>query len=280
MPTPEPHPPAPVQPPVPVSEVTGRTLGDVLDRMLNRPQESVTFIALLICLCAIIIGGTIIVTRTLSLQPSEIQIGVNDSRVVLQSTEKNKEESLVIVSPQGWQQAGVTVHQGDHIAFTAGGKISIDVDSIREMVQKRKQYEEDVARENGIRRDDSSETRVPEDYFTEEQRKSLILDRPWVDPEGFDLDTFKPSFRSRRDRYLLPKERAGGLVAAVMTHAGDPQRSDAFFVGSNYPDYPVTRDGFIWFTVNDVQYADPNNRNMFYNDNVGSFWVRVVVTHH
>jgi hypothetical protein len=42
-------------------------------------------------------------------------------------------------------------------------------------------------------------------------------------------------------------------------------------------DYVAPRDGQLWLTVNDVQYNDPKNPNLFYNDNIGMFWARITV---
>jgi len=169
--------------------------------------------------------------------------------------------------------SAISVRRGDKVSFTAGGKICIDIGSVSKEVQDRWDLENEWAQKLNIRRDDSTETRVPEDYFTPEERRKLTLVRPWVGPDGFD---YVPSFRARSNRFLLgPNSRAGGLVYAV-TAAETPSREDAFFVGAQRQ-IDVKQDGVIWFTVNDVQSADPSNTNLFYNDNFGSFCVKVVV---
>jgi hypothetical protein len=257
----------------------GKTVADVLDNILASPGKWFALLALLAGCSLLLVLLMFALSKLFGIEPAEIQIGASDSHVVLKHTDRRtgSEEAIVIVNPQGWQKTGIEVRPGNRLSLSANGKVCIDLNEIWEKVQLRRQYEDEWAKRYNIRRNDSSETRVPEDYFTDEQRKSLVLDRPWVGPDGFDLGRFQPSFRSRRSRYLLPMENAGGLVAAIRSDSGGtPARSDAFFVGRSREDYPVSQRGWLWFTVNDVQYNDPNNPNLFYNDNLGAFWVKVV----
>jgi hypothetical protein len=257
----------------------GKTLGDVLDAILLEPKRWLALVGLLTALSCLAMLVMFIFTRLFHVQTSEVRLGGGDSHVVFQRVQERtgSGEYLVVVNPEGWQSTGVVVHPGDHISFYAGGKVCIDLNEIWERVQLRKQYEDQLARgPHGIKPDDPNETRVPEDFFTEKQKQSLILQRPWIDPDGFSLDVFQPSFRSRRGRYLLPDKPAGGLVAAIKDGSTEPGRPDAFFVG-HQSEMVAAKEGVLWFTVNDVQYNDPHNRNLFYNDNIGVFWVRVVV---
>lgn len=258
---------------------SGKTIGDVLDAILMEPRRWFALVLLLTVLAGLSILILFLVTRIFQVQTSEIELGGKNSHVVLQRIQEStgKEEYLVNVSPVGWESTGIPVAAGDRITISAGGKIAIDMNEIWEKVQLRKKYEDELV--NGppfIKRDDPKETRVPEDFFTEEQKQSLILHRPWVDPDGFSLDVFQPDFRSRRNRYLLADKPAGGLVAAVTDGSSEPGRPDAFFVGRE-KEFVVAKDGILWFTVNDIQYSDPKNPNLFYNDNIGSFWARIVV---
>jgi hypothetical protein len=69
------------------------------------------------------------------------------------------------------------------------------------MVAKQLKYEDEWKTKLHIRRNDALGTRAPEDSFTEAEQHELILDRPWVDPNGFSLDQFHPSFLSRLQGY-------------------------------------------------------------------------------
>jgi hypothetical protein len=259
----------------------GKTIGDVMDAILLEPRRWLGLVGLLVVLSGLAMLVMFVFIRLFHVETSEVRLGGSDSHVVFQRIQEStgNGEYLVVVNPEGWQTTGIIVHSGDHISFSAGGKICIDVNEIWAKVQLRKQYEDQLAQgPHGIKENDPNETRVPEDFFTDQQKQSLVLDRPWIDPDGFSLDVFKPSFRSRRNRYLLPDKPAGGLLAAVKDGSEEPGRQDAFFVGHQY-DLVARSEGVLWFTVNDVQYNDPNNRNLFYNDNIGVFWVRIAVKH-
>jgi hypothetical protein len=256
----------------------GRTLADILDSVLDKPARAWPLLCLIVTIAGVIVVTTWALMQILQVQASDVTIGSKDSHVVFQSVHKltGNHEFVVIVSPEGWQNTGIDIHSGDKISFAAGGKICIDMNSIWEKVQLRKQYEDAIAKAHNILRDTDKETRVPEDYFTDAQKKSLILDRPWVNPDGFSLDKFQPSFRSRRNRYILPDKPAGGLIASITAGTSEPSRQDAFFVGREH-DLVSDKDGQLWFNVNDVTYGDPQNQNLFFNDNVGSFWVHMTV---
>lgn len=227
--------------------VSGKTIGDVLDAILMEPRRWFALVLLLTVLAGLSILILFLVTRIFQVQTAEIELGGKNSHVVLQRIQERtgKEEYLVNVSPEGWQSTGISVLTGDHITISAGGKIAIDMNEIWEKVQLRKKYEDELV--NGppfIKRDDPKENRVPEDFFTEDQKQSLILHRPWVDPDGFSLDVFQPDFRSRRNRYLLADKPAGGLVAAVEDGSNEPGRPDAFFVGRE-KEFVAAKDGIL-----------------------------------
>jgi len=262
------------------SSATGKTGADVLDGILSNPKRWLSLMGLLAGLSGLVMLVMLAFTRLFGVETKEVRFGGTDTHILFSSVEKRsgKEEYIVIVNPQGWQKVDIKVQPGDRLSFSANGKVCIDLNDILEKVDRRLKYEDEYAKKLGIRRNDPSEKRVPEDFFSDDERKSLVLNRPWVDPGGFDLNHYEPSFQSRRSRYLLPDANAAGLIAAI--EGGSvvmPVRSDAFFVGRSKEDYAVSQGGWLWFTVNDVQYSDPNNSNLFYNDNIGLFWVRVVV---
>lgn len=268
----------PQQPGEAAVRASGKTMADVLDDILMQPRKWFSLLLFLTIVSALIMLVMFVFTRLFDVETSEVQVGGSNSHVVFERVESRtgNAEYLVVVSPEGWQRTGIVVQAGSEVSFSAGGRICIDLNEIWAKVQLRKQYEEAVVREQGIRSNDPTENRVPEDFFTADEKRSLILDRPWVDPNGFSLDAFQPSFRSRRAQYLLPDKPAGGLIAAFKNGPSEPARADAFFVGSQ-DSVSAPTDGELWFTVNDVQFSDPNNRNLFYNDNIGTFWVKIVV---
>ncbi len=257
----------------------GKTIGDVLDGILANPRRWGALFGLLVSLCGLALLVMFVFTRLFSVSAREVSLGGSDSHILFQAIDSKAgtEETVALVTPQGWQKISIHVRPGDKVSFTADGKICIDINEVVNVVHLRQQYEDEIAKAQGIRQGDPTESRVPEDFFTEKQKKTLILNRPWVGPEGFDLALFEPSFRSRRKRYLMPEQNAGSLVAAIHEEETQPQRGEVFEVGRARGDFAPSNSGWIWFTVNDVQDSDPENPNLFYNDNLGVFWVHIVV---
>lgn len=257
---------------------SGKTFADVFEQVLSQPNRWLALLGFLSALCCLVIIVMFVFTRLFAVEPSEFQLGGTNTHILFAKKQGRGGDSeyVAIVNPQGWQTTAIPVNAGDHVSFIAGGKICLDLNEISEMVRLKRSYEDEWEKKEGIRENDPTDKRVPEDYFTEDEKKSLIASRRWVDPDGYDLDVFKPRFRGRRDRYLLPDKQAGGLVGGVSQESIEPERSDAFFIGRK-AEYTATKDGTLWLTVNDVQYSDPNNKYLFYTDNIGSFWVRIVV---
>jgi hypothetical protein len=79
----------------------------------------------------------------------------------------------------------------------------------------------------------------------------------------------------------MPERPVGALLGALTAAGRNPQASDAFFIGTTFEgkEMVVPVDGDLWFIVNDVwNKQNPEYENMFFDDNVGSFWVVVSVT--
>jgi hypothetical protein len=274
------------QAPVPIEEVMdpksiGRTFGDVFHDVVTYPRNMFMFFVFCSAVAVSLMGLMWMFIHVFGLVPSEAELGDKDSHVVFQQVQAGTGNGVyfVIVSPQGWQNTSIAVHAGDKLTFSASGRVCIDMGDILDKVNLRKTFEKQIAAAKGIRTGDPQEHRAPEDYFTDDQLKLLTPNRPWVDPDGFNLDDpqFKPSFLSRKDRYLLPGKPAGGLAAAIVSGVNEPMPADAFFVGASNS-LSAPKDGELWFNVNDVQFSkDP--KTLFYNDNIGSFWVKVSVKH-
>lgn len=268
------------------AQQNGRTFADFFESLLTSPRRLGAFVVFLLALLGIAIFAMLIFKHLFGVSTSEVRLGTSDTHILFSKTDAQSgdREYTLVVSPQGWQPAHIEVQTGEHVTFSSGGKICIDVSDILKKVEARLSLEEKIIAEQHIRVDDSNESRTPEDFFTAEQAKSLKLERPWVGPDGFSLDRFKPSILPRRQRYLLPKANAGSLLAGIGddTDEGDkpPATSDVFLVGRSLNE-TLKKTGRLWFTVNDVQYktTDPELRNLFYNDNIGQFWVSVKITH-
>lgn len=270
------------------TKAAGRTMGDFFYEVLSSPKKSMTLILLATGLTALGLLGAWGLIELFHVQTSEIELGATDQHIIFKSVQKGVDEYLVVVNPEGWQNSGIEIKYGDHLNFIAGGKICIDMHHIIENTQRRMKLEDYYSTHPPyIREKDDSETRAPEDAFSPGEREGLELERPWTPPDGFKLEgKYAPRWRARKARYLFPDQGAGGLVAAIhKATSGEPDKSETFFVGSrrNLPadkeSVGVETDGNLWFTVNDIQFSDPVVPGLFYNDNIGLFWVKVIVTH-
>jgi hypothetical protein len=82
---------------------------------------------------------------------------------------------------------------------------------------------------------------------------------------------------AHQKRSVLPAKGYGALLAAIRETKVLPTRDDVFFVGSSNV-YKAPRSGKLYFTVNDVTYDDKDFPDMFFVDNIGSFYARVSVS--
>ena len=253
-------------------------MADFLDNLLTDPKRWLGLFMLLgsLSLMALLISW--LVTRFFGVSATEIRLGPESSRVVFESVEKGtaNREILVLVHPQGWQKTDIDIEPGNHLLFKAEGSVNIDLAGIIDDVQLRGKFENEVAAKYKLIRT-PAEKRVPEDFFSAEQRQRLQLVRGWIDPDGFKNSSYA-SWPGRRERRILPDENAGGLLAALKTSSGEvPLKSETFFVGRTQR-FVASARGTLWFTVNDVHSSDGGNPNLFFNDNVGLFWVKVRIT--
>ncbi len=259
------------------SSFSGKTMADFLDGLVTDPKRWLGLIGFLACLSVMVMLLGFAFTKLFGVSAKEVQLGQATS-VIFESVERGtrNRELLVLVHPQGWQKTDIRVESGDHLSFNAEGSVNIDLAGIIANVQHRLQLEDEIAKKNNIIRT-PTEKRVPEDFFSPEQRQSLQLDRAWIDPYGFKNESYV-NWPGRRDRRVLPENNPGGLIAAIKTGSEDfPTRPETFFVGRTRK-RDATTGGSLWFTVNDIQYNDPANRNLFFNDNVGLFWVKVKIS--
>jgi hypothetical protein len=82
---------------------------------------------------------------------------------------------------------------------------------------------------------------------------------------------------THQKRSVLPTKGYGALLAAIRETNVLPARDDVFFVGSSNV-VVAKRNGKIYFTVNDVTYDNDDFPDMFFVDNIGSFYARVAVS--
>lgn len=218
---------------------------------------------------------------------SEVEISTSP-RVVLQEVTKQGGEYRIMVSPAAnpipWQDTGIDIRPGDSIQIDAEGRVNINLNGLVEHVRMRHRIEARIDSELAAGtlplRPDSS--RLPERYYTEADRAALAVTRGWTGPDGYPgrEGVIDAAYTARTANKLMPDAPLGVLIAAV--HQGDQAltRREQFVVGGRSRSVWTGPAGTLRFAVNDVWDADDDRfPDKFYVDNLGFFFVRVVVSH-
>jgi len=260
----------------------GKTLADLVDTLLSDWAKFFRFLFLATAIIASILLLAWAVPKALGLKlrgAQEFQISTGG--FLLRSASGDRVDYVVIVHPQGWEDSGIALRRGDRVKFHAGGSVNIDLEGIVSKVELRKKLEKQITQARKIDRSSEEPSQLPEHYFTEEQVKQLRPNRPWAGPEG-NTEAVYTSFAARRRQRILPEKPVAALVGALTDGSQRaPERSDAFFIGRSFEgqELSVLKDGELWLSVNDVwNTQNPRYPNMFFDDNIGFFWVNVHVT--
>jgi hypothetical protein len=267
--------------PINASEAFGMILSD--GRSFRRFLAHLfTFLSLLA-----VFGGTLLWVARQSGVNGEVEISTSP-RVVLQQITDQRGEYRVMVSPAAnpipWQDTGIEIHPGDSIEIQAEGRVNINLNGLIEHVEIRHQIEAriDSALHRGTLplRPDSS--RLPERYYTEDDRAALSVKRGWTGPEGYSGPggVVDAAYAARTANKLIPEAPLGLLIGAVHQGAQGPPRREQFQVGGRWRGVWNGSAGTLWFAVNDIwDGEDDRFPDKFYVDNLGFFFVRVVVSH-
>lgn len=218
---------------------------------------------------------------------SEVELSTSP-RVVLHEVTERGEEYRIMVSPAAnptpWQNTEIEIHPGDSVEIQAEGRVNINLNGLVEHVQARHRIEariDSALRAGAIPlRPDSS--RLPERYYTEADRAELAVRRGWTGPEGYPGPggVVDAAYAARTANKLIPEAPLGVLIGAVHQGAEGPQRRDPFQVGGRWRSVWSGPTGTLWFAVNDIwDSEDDRFPDKFYVDNLGFFFVRVVVSH-
>jgi hypothetical protein len=171
----------------------------------------------------------------------------------------------------------------------AGGAVNIDLWGVMQKANKRHEFESRITTARNLDRQSTDPNSTPEYYFstdlTKEERDRLRLLRPWNGPEGneeIQIKFYENAFAGRTAKKIIPSAAFGALIGAVTEKASDsPKKQEAFLIGKNFggEELAALKDGELWFNVNDVwDEGDTEYPNKFYDDNVGYFWVKVLIT--
>lgn len=258
---------------------------ELVQEVLADNRKLLKFLAACVVLAVLVVGVAVALMKFLGIntsQAEQVEMDAGQAKFVLRLASSNKTlaQYVVVIHPQGWQDSGISVHSGDKLRFRAAGSVNIDLEGVISKVELRKKYEAEVTRSKKLDRNSDDPKNLPERYYSEKQLQDLRVNRPWTGPDG-NLEKAYTSYRARIPERIMPERPVGALLGALPSAGKNPQASDAFFVGTSFGDKELVApaDGELWFIVNDVwNKQNPQYENMFFEDNIGSFWVVVSVT--
>lgn len=273
-----------------VEEKRGKTFADLLDGLLNQPRKLLPFFGMVLSVSLIIVSIYFIVlwlTRASGLNPTEVQFSALGS-VHFQSIVNGKKQVLVVVRPQGWQNTHLPVKAGERLSFEAAGRVSIDLQGLIDAAQRMNTLEQDE-RNKHHQEIDESKQKAPEDFFDEDQstrdRYNELKSKfsyLWAEPEGLkDQDgryvIEDKDYPGRTKNKAIPNAPYGALIGAIIPIKDEPlDKKDFFLIGKSESMY-AKGAGELWLNVNDViDKGDPIESKIYYFDNVGFFWVKVI----
>lgn len=254
-----------------------RSFADVVASLLDDTGRLVKFLLLAVALCLLAWGFAWTLLRSVPSQVTQINLG--SSQVLLTQTTKQGTEYLVVVHPQGWQETGIQVREGDTLHFHAYGSVHVDLGGLVNSVQERIKAEDRiVAAERKLGKwEEEKGVFLPERHFTEDEKQKSRPRWEWTGPNGNPKNA-PPALPARQSLTILPKYGYGALLCAIRETGVVPARDDALFVGTQN-DIKATKSGKVYFTVNDAwDDNDPSFPDKFFVDNVGFFYATVQVT--
>jgi hypothetical protein len=266
-----------------------KAFADVFDSILTERRKFLSFLGLIGSLCFVLMLIGWLIPKMLGINTQDIKelnISSSGAHILLESVTDKKREYIVIVPPQGWQRSGIELNKGDRVRFLAEGAVNVDLWGVMQKATKRHEFEDRITLARGLDRQSTDPKSVPEHYFStdlsKEEQEQLKLLRPWTGPNGNEeIKVYQNAFAGRVTKRIIPMAPLGALIGAVTEEADKPpEKPDAFLIGKNYKgeEFHSQKGGELWFSVNDVwDEEDVGYPNKFYDDNVGYFWVKVLI---
>jgi hypothetical protein len=259
---------------------TGTSIADVLSSLLEDWGKFARFLLLLLgagLLAWLMIYG---VLRVLPRNTGQVKLG--SGSIIFSQATQDGNSYLVVVSPQGWQETGIGVREGDHLNIEANGRVHIDLSGLNASLAARRSADQRVMGEEMAagRWEAEKNTFAPEDHYTADERQKMRPTWHWTGPEGIG-DTQQLALPARLKKCTLPGANYGALLGAIRESGAKPAVGDIFLIGRGSDgsghDIVAKRSGKLYFTVNDVQSDDKDFPDMFYEDNIGFFYVKVTI---
>jgi hypothetical protein len=253
-----------------------QSFADLLSVLLDDWRKFAKFLVLLFFTCVFVFGLVYGILRSLPRSTSEIKFG--SGSILFSQPTKDGQEYLVVIPPQGWQETGIAVREGDHVSVEAGGKVNIDLAGLNLALEARRTADNRIidAEKKAGRWEKEKDDFAPELYYTAEDRQNIRPRWRWIDPNGLP-ETKRLANPAHQRKSILPDKGYGALLAAIRETGVQPERQDAFFVGASNT-YVAKRSGKLYFAANDVMYDDPDFPDLFMIDNIGFFYARVTIS--
>src|ERR1039458_5200721 len=119
---------------------TTKSIADLLSSLLEDWGKFGRFILLICVACILILSVAYGMFKMLPSNTNQVKFG-SGSILFSQQTENGGNAYFVVISPQGWQETGIPVHQGDHIFIQAYGKVHIDLSGLNASLDARRNAE-------------------------------------------------------------------------------------------------------------------------------------------
>jgi hypothetical protein len=253
-----------------------QSFADLLTVLLDDWKKFVKFLVLLFFACVFAFGLVYGILRSLPRSTSELKFG--SGSILFSQPTKDGQEYLIVIPPQGWQETGIAVREGDHLSFEAGGRVNIDLEGLNLALEARHSADNRIidAEKKAGRWEKERNDFAPELHYTPEDRQNIKPHWSWIDPNGLQ-DTKRLANPAHQRRSILPEKGYGALLAAIRETGVKPTREDAFFVGASNT-CVAKRSGKLYFVANDVTYDDPDFPDLFMIDNIGFFYARVTIS--
>jgi hypothetical protein len=260
---------------------TAQSIADLVSSLLDDWQKFCRFLLLLFVACVLLLGLAWGVLRMLPSNTGQVKLG--SGSIIFSQPTQDGNEYLVVISPQGWQETGISLRKGDHVSIEAYGKVHIDLSGLNFSLTARRAADNRVIQEekDAGRWEAEKNTFSPEDHYKPQELTDIHPTWHWTGPDGIG-DTSQHALKARMDRSVLPGGNYGALLGAIRETGVTPDTADVFLVGSGTSKTGVPieakRGGKLYFTVNDVRSNDEEYPNMFFEDNIGFFYAKVTIS--
>ena len=264
------------------SDGDGKMLLEILDSWPRMGK----LLLLTLSIAAIFLATAYLIVSHLPANASEVQIGA--SHILFRQPTKDGVSSLLVVSPQGWTRTSIRVREDEYLRIQAGGRVYIDLAGLNKALAARERIAEDVKK----RVKAPEGTYAPEDYFTDAEKAEMTPRWPWTGPDGVPVSDMRKAGANLQRWWArsILKDQGYGTLVGAFSESDEEQEPTlgselakklaeaAFRVGSSY-DRKATanRKGYLYFTVNEVQYD--RAPDFFFVDNIGSYYVKVEVSY-